>query len=186
MSECSPLIRLVIDAWQNDVWNFQAKSGAQGFRPLLLHFPSKIALQEKSGNTPGSPRYFFTRRRRQAYTSYLSLHTACRRTHELSLHAALGLTPAMRGSLMCSHTRKPLPTNMHKRNKKRKKRVRRGKGESPHKEEGEDRYTSAAVAVGTQTVGAFDVAHHTFSHKRHFICGRIEDTFHFSILMSAQ
>ena len=31
----------------------------------------KIALQEKSGNTPGSPRHSFTRRRRPAYLTSL-------------------------------------------------------------------------------------------------------------------
>ena len=36
---------------------FQAKSGSSGSCRLFLHFLGKIAVQEMSGKTPGSPRH---------------------------------------------------------------------------------------------------------------------------------
>ena len=37
--------------WEKDVWDFQARSGTISACPLILHFPGKIAVQRKSGNT---------------------------------------------------------------------------------------------------------------------------------------
>ena len=45
------------DVWEKDVWEFQAKSGSSGSCCLFLYFLGKIAVQEMSGRTPGSPRY---------------------------------------------------------------------------------------------------------------------------------
>ena len=49
--------RVVADVWKKDVWEFQAKSGSSGSCRLFLHFLGKIAVQEMSGKTPGSPRH---------------------------------------------------------------------------------------------------------------------------------
>ena len=49
--------RKTADVWKKDVWEFQAKSGSSGFCCLLLYFIGKIAVQEMSGKTPGSPRH---------------------------------------------------------------------------------------------------------------------------------
>ena len=46
---------MAADVWEKDVWEFQAKSGSSGSCRLLLHFLGKIAVQEMSGRTPGSP-----------------------------------------------------------------------------------------------------------------------------------
>ena len=48
---------VVADVWEKDVWEFQAKSGSSGSCRLFLHFLEKIAVQEMSGKTPGSPRH---------------------------------------------------------------------------------------------------------------------------------
>ena len=48
---------LFADVWEKDVWEFQAKSGSSGSCRLFLHFLGKIAVQEMSGKTPGSPRH---------------------------------------------------------------------------------------------------------------------------------
>ena len=45
------------DVWEKDVWEFQAKSGSSGSCCLFLYFLGKIAVQEMSGRTPGSPRH---------------------------------------------------------------------------------------------------------------------------------
>ena len=50
-------IRVVMDVWKKDVWDFQAKSGSSGSCRLFLHFLAKIAVQEMSGKTSGSPRH---------------------------------------------------------------------------------------------------------------------------------
>ena len=49
--------RVVADVWKKDVWEFQAWSGSSGPCRLFLHFLGKIAVQEMSGRTPGSPRH---------------------------------------------------------------------------------------------------------------------------------
>ena len=49
--------RVVAVVWEKDVWEFQAKSGSSGSCGLFLHFLGKIAVQEMSGKTPGSPRH---------------------------------------------------------------------------------------------------------------------------------
>ena len=51
------LVRVAADVWEKDVWEFQAKSGSSGSCRLFLHFLGKIAVQELSGKTPGSPRH---------------------------------------------------------------------------------------------------------------------------------
>ena len=51
------LCRVVADVWKKDVWEFRAKSGSSGSCRLFLHFLRKIAVQEMSGKTPGSPRH---------------------------------------------------------------------------------------------------------------------------------
>ena len=48
--------RVAVDVWEKDVWEFQAKSGSSGSCRLFLHFLGKIAVQEMSRGTPGSPR----------------------------------------------------------------------------------------------------------------------------------
>ena len=50
-------IRVVADVWENDIWEFQAKSGSSGSCCLFLHSLGKITVQEMSGKTPGSPRH---------------------------------------------------------------------------------------------------------------------------------
>ena len=45
------------DVWEKDVWEFQVKSGSSGSCCLFLYFLGKIAVQEMSGRTPGSPRH---------------------------------------------------------------------------------------------------------------------------------
>ena len=50
-------LRVVADVWERDVWDFQARSGSSGSCRLFLHFLGKIAVQEMSGRTPGSPRH---------------------------------------------------------------------------------------------------------------------------------
>ena len=47
--------RVVADVWEKDAWEFQAKSGSSGSCRLFLHCLGKIAVQEMSGKTPGSP-----------------------------------------------------------------------------------------------------------------------------------
>ena len=42
---------------EKDVWEFQARSGSSGSCSLFLSFLGKIAVQEMSGKTPGSPRH---------------------------------------------------------------------------------------------------------------------------------
>ena len=49
--------RVVVDVWEEDVWEFQAKSGSSGSCRLFLDFLGKITVREMSGKTPGSPRY---------------------------------------------------------------------------------------------------------------------------------
>ena len=49
--------RVVADVWEKAVWDFQAKSGSSGSCHLFLHFLWKIAVQNMSGKTPGSPRH---------------------------------------------------------------------------------------------------------------------------------
>ena len=46
-----------MDVWEKDVWEFQAKSGSSGSCCLFLYFLGRIAVQEMSGRTPGSPRH---------------------------------------------------------------------------------------------------------------------------------
>ena len=48
---------MVADVWKKDVWEFQARSGSSGSCSLFLHFLGKIAVQEMSGKTPGSPKH---------------------------------------------------------------------------------------------------------------------------------
>ena len=40
---------MVADVWEQDVWDFQAKSGSSGSCCLFLHFLEKIAIQQMSG-----------------------------------------------------------------------------------------------------------------------------------------
>ena len=56
--------RVVADVWEKDVWDFQAKSGSSGSCRLLPDFLGKIAVQEMSGKTPGTPRHPSSRRPR--------------------------------------------------------------------------------------------------------------------------
>ena len=49
--------QMVADVWEQDVWEFRAKSGSSGSCRLFLRFLGKIAVQEMSGKTPGSPRH---------------------------------------------------------------------------------------------------------------------------------
>ena len=58
------MCQIAADVWEKDVWEFQAKSGSSGFCCLLLYFLGKIAVQEMSGKTPGSPRHPSSRRPR--------------------------------------------------------------------------------------------------------------------------
>ena len=53
--------RVVADVWEKDVWEFQAKPGSSGSCRLFLHFQGKIAVQEMSGKTSGSPRHSSSR-----------------------------------------------------------------------------------------------------------------------------
>ena len=52
-----PQAQKAADVWEKDVWEFQAKSGSSGSCCPFLHFLGKIAVQEMSGRTPGSPRH---------------------------------------------------------------------------------------------------------------------------------
>ena len=58
------------DVWEKNVWEFQAKSGSSGFCCLFLHFLGKIAVQEMSGKTPGSPRRPSSRHPRPSETTH--------------------------------------------------------------------------------------------------------------------
>ena len=62
LSDSADVNRMVVlqkaaDVWEKDVWEFQAKSGSSGSCCLFLYFLGKIAVQEMSGKTLGSPRH---------------------------------------------------------------------------------------------------------------------------------
>ena len=43
---------MVADVWEEDVWDFQAKSGSSGSRRLFLCLLGKVAVPEMSGKAP--------------------------------------------------------------------------------------------------------------------------------------
>ena len=63
--------RVVVDVWEKDVWDFQAKSGSSGSCPLRLSFPqenrSSKNVWEKAWKL-GSPRHPLTRHPQPAYS----------------------------------------------------------------------------------------------------------------------
>ena len=69
--------RVVADVWKKDVWEFQAKSGSSGSCRLFRHFLGKIAVQEMSGKTPGSPRHPSSRHPQPSDKTPSTLRTSC-------------------------------------------------------------------------------------------------------------
>ena len=63
------------DVWEKDVWEFQAKSGSSGSCCHFLYFLGKIAVQEMSGRTPGSPRHPSCRHPRPSDTKILRMQS---------------------------------------------------------------------------------------------------------------
>ena len=68
--------RVLVDVWETDVWEFQAKSGR--FLPSFLHFLGKIAAQEVSGKTPRSPRYPSSRHRGLLIITFMTIKASSR------------------------------------------------------------------------------------------------------------
>ena len=58
------------DVWKKDVWEFQAS----GSSCLFPYFLGKIAVQEMSGKTPGSPRHPSSRHPRTPNTRVIAVH----------------------------------------------------------------------------------------------------------------
>ena len=71
----SPPPQKAADVWEKDVWEFQAKSGSSGSCCLFLYFLRKIAVQEMSGKTPGSPRHPSSRHPRPSGPPPRKIHT---------------------------------------------------------------------------------------------------------------